>query len=197
LCQPRFIGHQGWQFIITLDESSFCLSTDREQIWLRVEEQASERPRHIIQDPKMMVTMAWNPLDFIYSPQFQKATHLTPSTTVLIFAQSFFRFARNLMGANSLLMLTMQDPMPPENSELFAKKIGSASPYTRRTHLISHHPTSFSSNISNIVCRESLFHHMKNYLQQFMKSSGHPATNLGRRNPALDEETRMGFSEQW
>jgi hypothetical protein len=57
-------------------------------------------------------------------------------------------------------------------AQLFAKKTGSASPYTHRTHLISHHPTSFSSDILNIVCRESFFHHVKNYLQQFMKSSG-------------------------
>jgi hypothetical protein len=42
----------------------FYLSTDHEQIWLRVEEQPPERPRHIIQDPKMMVTIAWNPLGF-------------------------------------------------------------------------------------------------------------------------------------
>jgi hypothetical protein len=61
-------------------------------------------------------------------------------------------------------------PQPPENAELFAKKIGSASPYTHRTHLTSPHPTPFSSDISNILRRESLFHHVKNYLHQFMKS---------------------------
>jgi hypothetical protein len=52
-------------------------------------------------------------------------------------------------------MLTTQDHTPPENAELIAKKIGFASPYTHRTHLTSHHSTSFSSDISNIVCRES------------------------------------------
>jgi hypothetical protein len=79
---------------------------------------------------------------------------------------------RNLMGGDSLFMLKTQDSTPPKNSKLFAKKIGSASLYNHRTHLISHHPASFSSNILNIVCRESLFHHEKDYLQQFMKSSG-------------------------
>jgi hypothetical protein len=59
-----------------------------------------------------------------------------------------------LMGGDSSFMLTTQDAPPPENTELFATKIGSASPYTHRTHLISHHPTSFSSDISNIICRE-------------------------------------------
>jgi hypothetical protein len=68
-------------------------------------------------------------------------------------------------------MLTTQYPTPPENVECFAKTISSASLCTHRTHLSSHHPTSFSSDRSNIVCRESLFHHVKNYLQQFMKSS--------------------------
>jgi hypothetical protein len=116
---------------------------------------------------------------------------------MLIFSQNFFRSARKLMGGDSLFMPTTQDLTPPENAELFAKKIGSASLYAHRTHLLSHHPTSFSSDISNIVCRESLFHHVKNYLQQFMKSSGHPAPNLGGRVPELDGETRMGFSEEW
>jgi hypothetical protein len=50
--------------MITLDEPWFYLSADYEQIWLRVEEQPPERPRQTIQDPKMMVTVAWNPLGF-------------------------------------------------------------------------------------------------------------------------------------
>jgi histone-lysine N-methyltransferase SETMAR len=64
LRQLRSIEHHGWQFIITLDESWFYLSTDHEQVWLRGEEQPTERPRNIIQDPKMMVTIAWNPPEF-------------------------------------------------------------------------------------------------------------------------------------
>jgi hypothetical protein len=94
-------------------------------------------------------------------------------------------------------MLTTLDRTPPAHAELFAKRIGSASPYTHRTHLISQHPTSFSSDTSNIVYRDSLFHHVKNYLQQLMKSSGHPATSPGGRVSALDGEIRMGFSGQW
>jgi hypothetical protein len=58
------IEHHGWQFIITLDESWFYLFTNHEQIWLRVKEQPPEKPSHTIQDPKMIVTMASNPLGF-------------------------------------------------------------------------------------------------------------------------------------
>jgi histone-lysine N-methyltransferase SETMAR len=64
LRQLPSIGPHGWQFIITLDESWFYLSTDHEQIWLRVEGHPPERPRHTIQEPKMIVTIAWNPLGF-------------------------------------------------------------------------------------------------------------------------------------
>jgi transposase len=64
LHQLRSIEHHGWQFFITLDESWFYLLTDHEQTWFRIEEQPPERPTHIIQDPKMMLTIAWNPLGF-------------------------------------------------------------------------------------------------------------------------------------
>jgi hypothetical protein len=62
----------------------------------------------------------------------------------------------------------------------FAKKVGSTSPYTHHTHLISHHRISFSSDISTILCRESFFHRLKNYLQQFMKSSRPSRNQLWR-----------------
>jgi hypothetical protein len=88
-----------------------------------------------------------------------------PSNALLIFSQNFFHSGRILMGGNSLFMLTTQGSTPLENPELFAKKIGSASPYTHRAQLISHHPASFSSSISNIFCRESFFHYVKDYLQ--------------------------------
>jgi hypothetical protein len=37
---------------------------DHEQIWLRPGETLPERARHTIQDRKIMVTIAWNPLGF-------------------------------------------------------------------------------------------------------------------------------------
>jgi hypothetical protein len=64
LRQLRLIEHHGWQFNITPDKPGFYFSTHREQIWLPVEAQPPERLRHAIQDPKMMVTIAWNPLGF-------------------------------------------------------------------------------------------------------------------------------------
>jgi hypothetical protein len=56
LCELRSIKHHGWQFIITLDESWFYLTTDHEQIWLRPGGTPPERARHTIQDRKIIVT---------------------------------------------------------------------------------------------------------------------------------------------
>jgi hypothetical protein len=144
-----------------------------------------------------MMTIAWNPLGFHLLDALPKAYTFNAEYYPVNILTELSRSAHRLMGGESLFILTTQDSAPPDNAELFAKKIGSPSPYTYRTQLISHHPTSFSSEISDTVYRKSLSHHVKNYLQQFMKSSGHSATNLGGRASALDGETRMGFSERW
>jgi hypothetical protein len=65
----------------------------------------------------MMVTSVWNPLGFQFLDGLPKGTHLIPSTTVLIFSQSFFRSACRLTGGDSLLMLATQDPTPSENAD--------------------------------------------------------------------------------
>jgi transposase len=41
-----------------------CLATDHEQIWLRPGETPPAKARHTIQDRKIIVTIAWNPLRF-------------------------------------------------------------------------------------------------------------------------------------
>jgi hypothetical protein len=64
LRQLRSVEHHGWQFLITLDESWFYPFIDHEQIGLRVQERPSGRPKQTIQDPKMMMTIGWNPLGF-------------------------------------------------------------------------------------------------------------------------------------
>jgi hypothetical protein len=64
LLEIRLIKHQGWHFILNLDESWFYLSTDHEQIWLRPDQEPPERAKHTIQDTKIMVTIAWNVLRF-------------------------------------------------------------------------------------------------------------------------------------
>jgi hypothetical protein len=78
LRQLRYIEHHGWQYVITVNESWFDLSTDHERIWLRGEEQPSERPRQTIQDTKMMVAITWNRLEFHVLDALPKATTLNP-----------------------------------------------------------------------------------------------------------------------
>jgi hypothetical protein len=104
-----------------------------------------------------------------------------------MFSQNFFRAASMLMGGESLFMLTTQDRTPPGNAELFGTKIGSAPLYTHCIHMTSHHSTSFSSDMSNIVGRKSPFHHVKNYLWPFMKST----------ESSRDQPWRTCFSTEW
>jgi hypothetical protein len=53
-----------WHDIITLDESWFYLHTDHELIWLQLDDVVPERERHKIQSEKVMLTIAWNHIDF-------------------------------------------------------------------------------------------------------------------------------------
>jgi hypothetical protein len=55
--------------LVSRDEAALGQShrqpaTDQEQIWLRPGETRPERARHTIQDRKIMVNIAWNPLGF-------------------------------------------------------------------------------------------------------------------------------------
>jgi histone-lysine N-methyltransferase SETMAR len=64
LFELRSIKSDGWHFVVSLDESWFYLTTDLEQIWMIPEEEPPARSRRMIQDRKIMATVAWNPLGF-------------------------------------------------------------------------------------------------------------------------------------
>jgi hypothetical protein len=87
-------------------DSSFYLSTDHEQVWLRLEEQSPERPRHIIQDPQMMVTIAWNPLRFHLLEAISKGNTFNAEYYPAHVLTELLCSARRLMGGDSLFMLT-------------------------------------------------------------------------------------------
>jgi hypothetical protein len=102
----------------------------------------------------MMVTIPWHPLRIHFLDALPKSDTLNAEYYRVNILTKLPPLCCRLMGRDSLFMLTTQHRTPPENAELFAKRIDSASPYTHRTHLISHHPTSFF-----------LFGHIKHCLQ--------------------------------
>jgi hypothetical protein len=83
----RSIKHQEWQLIITFDELWFYLTTDYEPIWLRPDQELPKTPKHTIQDKRIIMMIAWDRLAFHVLELFQKAGHLMPSATVIIFRQ--------------------------------------------------------------------------------------------------------------
>jgi histone-lysine N-methyltransferase SETMAR len=64
LLELLLIKHHGWHFVITLDGSWFYRSPDHGQIWLQADQEPPEQAKDTIQDQKIMVTIAWNPLGF-------------------------------------------------------------------------------------------------------------------------------------
>jgi hypothetical protein len=58
------VQHQGWKYLVTLDEAWFYFSRQREQIWLLDREDPPTIQRQTIRSPKTMLTVVWNPRGF-------------------------------------------------------------------------------------------------------------------------------------
>jgi hypothetical protein len=54
------VQHQGWKYLVTLDEAWFYFSNQHEQIWLPDQEDPSTIQRQTINSPKTMLTVVWN-----------------------------------------------------------------------------------------------------------------------------------------
>jgi hypothetical protein len=120
----------------------------------------------------MMVAIAWNPLEFHLLDALPEGNTFSAEYYRVPILAELLPLRPQVDARRFVIYVDNTRPHTARKCRAFAKRIGSALPYTHRIHLISHHPTSFSLAISNIVCRELLFYHVKNYLQQFVKSSG-------------------------
>jgi hypothetical protein len=79
-----------------------------------------ESPRHTIQDRKIMVTIAWNPLGFPLILGLHKGAPLTPSAIVIMTLQHSLNSSYRTTAENSFYMLTMQGITLLKNVELCA-----------------------------------------------------------------------------
>jgi hypothetical protein len=101
------IKHHRWHFVTTLDESWFYLSTDHEQIWLRTDQEPPERAKHTIQDNKIMVTTAWNPLGFHLVEALAKGGRFNAEYCRAMSSGNESGSAQRLARDTSLFMQTM------------------------------------------------------------------------------------------
>jgi hypothetical protein len=53
-----------WHGIVTLDESWLYLFSEHDLMWTAPGEMVIDRGRHIVQSPKFMLTVVWNPIGF-------------------------------------------------------------------------------------------------------------------------------------
>jgi hypothetical protein len=58
------VQHQGWKYLVTLDEAWLYFSNQHKQIWLPDQEDLPTIQRQTISSPKTMLTVVWNPLGF-------------------------------------------------------------------------------------------------------------------------------------
>jgi hypothetical protein len=54
------VQHQGWQYIVTLEESWFYWDIDLKQQWLPADDEPGTRRRRGIDREKTMLTVLWN-----------------------------------------------------------------------------------------------------------------------------------------
>jgi hypothetical protein len=71
------VQHQGWKYLVTLNEAWFYFSNQHEQIWLPDQEDLLTIQRQTISSRKTMLTVVWNPHGFhlvSFLPKGQKYT---------------------------------------------------------------------------------------------------------------------------
>jgi histone-lysine N-methyltransferase SETMAR len=186
LREVQSIQHQGWQFIITLDESWFYFATSHELIWLRAGEAPPERPKHMIGDKKIMVTIAWNPLGFHLVDVLPKG---------MLFNAEYYR--------DNILAPLLRLRPDPENRYLVIHA-DNARPHTakkcqnfwlqNRLRLAQHPPYSPDLAPSDFF----LFGHLKQCLQgKIFQSQEELLTGIMKELPDINSETLESVFAHW
>jgi hypothetical protein len=170
LLELRSIKHHGWHFVVTLDESWFYFATDHEQIWMIPEEEPPARSRRMIQDRRIMVTVAWSPLGFhivkalprggSFDAEYSRDNILAPSIRPGADGRKLCIHADNAR-AHAV----------QKNPELFVTKISCGSLTITPTPLILHPVISFYLAMRNTLSVESYFNRPMSCLTQLPVSS--------------------------
>jgi hypothetical protein len=84
LLQPLQVQEaKTWHDIVALDELWFHLSTDHKLIWLPADTLVLDKEKHMIQFPKLMLTVVWNPHGFHLVDALPKETKFNGSYHVM------------------------------------------------------------------------------------------------------------------
>jgi transposase len=153
----------------------------------RVEEQPHERQRHTIQDPKMMVTSAWNPMGLHSLDAVPKDNTFNVEDYRINILTEFLPVRPHVDGRRLVIHAGNARAHTARKYQAFCEE-NRLRLAVRPAYSPDLAPSDFfSSDRSNIVCRESLSNYVKSYLQQFMKSS----------EPSSDQPWRTCFGTGW
>jgi hypothetical protein len=138
-------------------------------MWLRPGETPPESRSHAIQDRKIMVTIAWNPLGFpliVVPPNgctFNAGSYRDNILAALTQLQLEDDGRKLIVHADNARAHTAQ------KYRTFCEEMDRGSLRIHPTHLISHQPTSFCSVVSINISKEWCFHHTRNCSTQLVK----------------------------
>jgi hypothetical protein len=136
---------------------------------LRPGETPPEKASHTIQDRKIMVTIAWNPLGFPLIVALPKGCTVNADYYCDNILATLTQYQPEDDGRKYIVHADNAKTMLLKNVELFAKKMDCGSLPIHPTRLISHHPTFFCSVMSRNVSNEWCFHHTRNYSTRLVK----------------------------
>jgi hypothetical protein len=145
------------------------LATDHEHIWLRPGETSPERARHTIQDRKIMVTIAWNPLGLPLIVALSKGGTFNTEYYRHNILSALTQLQPEDDGSKLIVRAENAKAHTVQKCRIFAKKTDRGSLPIRPTHPISHYLTFFWSAMSGNVSKEWYFHHTRNYSTQLVK----------------------------
>jgi hypothetical protein len=125
-----------------------------------------ERARYTIQHRKIMVTIAWNPLGFPLIVALPKGRTFNTEYYRDNILASLTQFQPEDDGRKLVVHADNARADTAQKRRTFAKKMDCGTFPIHPTHLISHHPTSFCSDVSRNSSKEWYFHHTMNYMTQ-------------------------------
>jgi AraC-like DNA-binding protein len=109
---------RAWHDIVTLDESWFYFQTDHERIWLTPEQPVPDRERHMIQSPKIMLTVVWSPNGFCLLAVLPKGTKFNAEYYVINILEEIKKYRRRQGGSCARKLIVHADNARAHTAQL-------------------------------------------------------------------------------
>jgi hypothetical protein len=143
----EFVGGHYEYVMVTIDKSWFHLFYSHDHIWLTPGEEPPVRPKHTLEDRKVMVTIGFGVANVhVVLPKGQKFSAMYYCDVIL---RRVLDSGLKTGGSSSSFMPTMAGRRQPTWSEISLKRMGSSALHIHPTHRIWHLAIFIFSDILN------------------------------------------------